>query len=159
MLNDYKIYEESLLNRLKEFENCIIKLKENPIYYINFEFKDTKILNNLNEKIMISNWINPNSKIKFNLLYQISRDGDKISTFYNKVKNKYPTLILIKSKSGYKFGGYTNQTWEQSNDYKKDELAFLFSLNKQKKYNIKNDQIQYTIYGCSYFFNLVIVVI
>jgi len=159
MLNDYKIYEESLLNRLKEFENCIIKLKENPIDYINFEFKESKITNNKEEKIMISNWIKPNSKIKFNLLYQISKDGDRISTFYNKFKNKYPTLILIKSKSGYKFGGYTINTWEQSNDYKKDELAFLFSLNKQKKYNIKNDQIQNAIYGCSYFFNLVIVVI
>ena len=69
-----------------------------------------------------------------------------------KVKNKYPTLILIKSKSGYKFGGYTNQTWEQSNDYKKDELAFLFSLNKQKKYNIIYDQIQYAICGVNNYF-------
>ena len=100
---------------------------------------------------MISNWIKPNSKIKFNLLYQISRDGDNISTFYNKVKDKCPTLIIIKSKSGYKFGGYTTNTWEPNN-YKKDELAFLFSLNKKKKYNIKNDHIQYAIYGCSDYF-------
>ena len=42
---------------------------------------------------MISNWIKPNSILKYNLLYQISRDGDNISTFYNKVINKFPTLI------------------------------------------------------------------
>ena len=42
MLYDYKIYEESLTNRLKEFENWTIKLKENPIDYINFEFKESK---------------------------------------------------------------------------------------------------------------------
>ena len=53
------------------------------------------MLNNKDEEIMISNWIKPNSKIKFTLLYQISRDGDNISTFYNKVKNKSPTLIII----------------------------------------------------------------
>ena len=101
---------------------------------------------------MISNFIIPNSKIKFNLLYQISRDGDRISTFYNKVKNKCSTLILIKSKSGYKFGGYTTQTWESTNNYKGDKLAFLFSLNKQKKYNIKNDQIKKAIsIGKNYF--------
>ena len=35
---------------------------------------------------MISNGIKYNSKIKFNLLYQISRDGDRISIIYNKVK-------------------------------------------------------------------------
>ena len=33
-----------------------------------------------------------------------------------------------------------------------DELAFLFSLNKQKKYNIKNEQIKYAISGCSDYF-------
>ena len=101
---------------------------------------------------MISNWIKPNSKIKFTLLYQISRDGDNISTFYNKVNNKFPTLIIVKSKSGYKFGGYTTNTWESNNNYKKDELAFLFSLNKTKKYNIKNDHIQNAIYGSSSYF-------
>ena len=109
--------------------------------------KESKILNNKDEVIMISNWIKPNSKIKFNLLYQISRDGDNISTFYNKVKDKCPTLIIVKSKSGYKFGGYTTNTWELTNNYKKDELAFLFSLNKKKKYNIKNKEIQYAIRG------------
>ena len=72
MLNDYKIYEKYLTNGINNLENYIIKLKTNPFY--DFEF--SKILNNINEKIMISNWINPNSKIKFNLLYQISRDGD-----------------------------------------------------------------------------------
>ena len=128
MLNDYKIYEKYLTNGINNLENYIIKLKTNPFY----DFKFSKILDNIDEKIMISNWIKPNSKIKFNLLYQISRDGDRISTFYNKVKNKYPTLILIKSKSGYKFGGYTTNTWESNSGYKKDELAFLFSLNKQK---------------------------
>ena len=51
---------------------------------------------------------------------------------------KYSKLILVKSKSGYIFGGYTIQTWESTNKNKKDKLAFLFSLNKQKKYNIKN---------------------
>ena len=43
--------------------------------------------------------------------------------------------MIIKSKLGYKFGGYTTQTWEIINNYKGDKLAFLFSLNKQKKYN------------------------
>ena len=41
------------------------------------------------------------------------------------------------------------KTW----NYKKDELAFLFSLNKQKKYNIKNDNIQYAIHGYYNYFS------
>ena len=101
---------------------------------------------------MISNWIKPNSNIKFTLLYQISKDGDNISTFYNKVNNKFPTLILIKSKLGFIFGGYTNNTWEETKIYKKDFSAFLFSLNKKKKYYIKNNHIQNGNYGDKFYF-------
>ena len=156
-LEEEKIESNSKINKLEEESNNKIKQLENEINEIKEKyllkiFIQSKILNNNNEEIMISNWIKPNSKIKVNLLYQISRDGDNISTFYNKVKNKYPTLILIKSKSGYKFGGYTTQTWEITNIYKKDELSFLFSLNKQKKYNIKKNHIQYAIYGDRYYF-------
>ena len=63
---------------------------------------------------MISNWIKPNSNIKFTLLYQISKDGDNITTFYNKVQNIFPTLIIIKTKLGFKFEGYTTKTWESN---------------------------------------------
>ena len=57
-----------------------------------------------------------------------------ISTFYNKVKDKSPTLIIIKTKSGYTFGGYTSVTWEQTGIFKKDQYSFLFSLDNKKKY-------------------------
>ena len=151
-----KQFEDKSNNKIKQFEdesnNKIKQIEIKDINNLLKIFKGSRVLSNNNEEIMISNWIKPNSKIKVNLLYQISRDGDNISTFYNKVKNKYPTLILIKSKSGYKFGGYTTQTWEITDIYKKDELSFLFSLNKQKKYNIKKNHIQYAIYGDRYYF-------
>ena len=143
-----------LKNEIKEIKEKLLPLKEEKDKEEKFDnFKESKIIKINDDKMLISNWIFPNSKIKFNLLYQISRDGDNISTFYDKVKNKCPTLIIVKSKSGYKFGGYTTNTWEQNGNYKKDELAFLFSLNKKKKYNNKNDHIQKAIYGCSYFFS------
>ena len=83
--------------------------------------KGYKLINH--QKKWIKDW---KKDIKFNLLYQISRDGDRTSTFYNKVKDKAPTLILVKTKEGYTCGGYTSITWDKSGNYKKDELAFLF---------------------------------
>ena len=62
---------------------------------------DSDILKNKEDKIMVCDWIRKNTKFKFNLLYKVSRDGDRISTFAEKVKAKSPTLILIKSKAGY----------------------------------------------------------
>ena len=58
-----------------------------------------------------------------------------MSTFFSKVGNKCPTIVLIKSKAGFKFGGYTTNTWTGTG-YKKDELAFLFSIDNKKKYQI-----------------------
>ena len=42
------------------------------------------------------------------------------------------------SKDGYKFGGYTTQ--KQKKDASKDNKAFLFSLDKKKKYKILNPE-------------------
>ena len=53
----------------------------------------------------------------------------------NKCKGKCPTLAVIKTTNGYIFGGYTTQLWIE--DQVKDQNAFVFSIDKKKKYNIK----------------------
>ena len=110
---------------------------------------DSNILKNKEERIMVCNWIKQNAKIKFNLLYKVSRDGDRISTFTEKVKGHLPTLILIKSKSGYKFGGYTTVEWNMTGSYtyKEDKNAFIFSVNNKQKFNIKKGNESSAICG------------
>ena len=107
------------------------------------------ILKNNEDRIMLNNWIRPDTKIKFKLLYKVSRDGDRISTFAEKVKGKSPTLILIKTKTGYKFGGYTTVEWNMTGNYayKRDENAFIFSINNKKKFSVKNGEENYAICG------------
>ena len=68
---------------------------------------DSNIIKKYEDKKMISNWINSETKITYKLLYRISRDGDKISTFTEKVSGKFPSLIIIQTKAGFKFGAYT----------------------------------------------------
>ena len=135
--NEIKIIKEKLLPLKEEKE------KEEKIE----NFKESKIIKNSEDKKMVSNWVKPNSRIKFSLLYQVSRDGDRTSTFHNKVKGKFPTLTLVKTKAGYKCGGYTSVILDQTNRYKRDELAFVFSLDKKKKYTIKSDKVENGIYG------------
>ena len=115
----------------------------------NSNFPGSNILKNNEEKQLVLNWIKPNAKIKLTLLYQVSRDGDRTSTFHSKVSNKFPTVVLLKTKAGFKCGGYTSISWENISNYKKDELAFLFSLDKKKKYRLKNENLSYAIYASS----------
>ena len=78
-----------------------------------------------------------NKKLKMKLLYRVSRDGDSSSTFHQKCDNIKDTITLVKTKNDLIFGGYTNETWNGDNTYKKDDKAFCFSIDLKKKYNNK----------------------
>ena len=136
-----EIYElkteiDNLKKDMKLIKEILFPVKEEDKY--KEILSESKIIKSIEEKKLIMNWIKPNTEIKFTLLYQVTRDGDRISTFFSKVLNKSPTLVLVKSAIGNKFGGFTNEKWENNSTYKKDENAFLFSINKKKKYSINN---------------------
>ena len=68
----------------------------------------------------------------------MSRDGFSPKDFHRLCDNKGPTLTLVETTDGYKFGGYTPINWDNSGEKFEDE-TFIFSLNKMKKYNRKNN--------------------
>ena len=82
---------------------------------------------------MLINWL-PKKPKKLTLLLNSNKDGDSTKTFIDKCQGKCPTYAIIETKKGYKFGGYTNQFWKESQA--KDNEAFVFSLNNKKKYSI-----------------------
>lgn len=65
------------------------------------------------------------------LLYRASEDGFAAAKFHAKCDQKSSTLALIRSSLGWIFGGYTDAPWDQSNCYKTDSNAFLFSLTNR----------------------------
>ena len=139
--------------KIEEINEIIKPIKEKKIRTDNIIknlFLDSKIISQREEKELILNWINPNNDIKLTLIFQSSKDGDKLSTFYNKISNKTPILIIIKSNYGFRFGGYTTQNCQITNNYKQDGKAFIFSIDKKKKYNISLSE--YAIYCSSYSF-------
>ena len=68
----------------------------------------------------------------------MTKDGSSCSTFHEKVDNKGPTIILFESEDGYKFGGYTSQSFGQEGYWAKDNDSFLFNFINLNKYPIKN---------------------
>ncbi len=70
------------------------------------------------------------------MLYNAKRDGDTKIILDQKLINYSPTLHLIKTKKGRLFGGFTTQIIDSSNQRRKDNKAFLFSLNLKKIYKI-----------------------
>ena len=145
------IKEKDMNSRIKDLEeiisqqnNKILFLEEKikqfePIIeeYINKKkekdmFKESQIINK-NEKKLLIEWL-PNKPKSINLIMNSKIDGDTSKAFQDKCGGKKPTYAIIKTKKGYKFGGYTTECWKQGQI--KDNNAFVFSLNKKKKYNI-----------------------
>jgi len=108
------------------------------IYYNNFFF-NSKIIDNIEYVKSIKNWFEPKKIIKAELLYKLSVNGEEVSTFHKLCDNQGATLILFHTKEGKKVGMFTSLSWVSDSLSKKDKEAFVFDLNKNKKYNIIND--------------------
>ena len=119
-----------------EKEKSNIKYEE---YYFNSPNKLLSNLLNENDKQLLISWL-PNRPSKISLLFDTTKDGDNFSTFHDKCDNKYPTLILIKSNTGYIFGGYVSSAWNCNNNNINASNSFIFSLNQKAKYNASSEQ-------------------
>lgn len=77
-----------------------------------------------------------NSKVRFYMLYKASEVGDRAKTFHEKCDNYDMTLVIIETKEGLRFGGFTTELWNGNCVHKRDQKAFVFSLDKGKTYDI-----------------------
>ena len=139
--NKFKIFEDYLpyLNQMKlEIDNKKEQQKKNENNFWE-GFKNSNIAN-IEEQKAIYNWLDKRPK-NAKLLLNSKNDGDKISTFYEKCKDKSPTLVLVKTTEGKKFGGYTSISWKNNNGGKiTDYQSFIFSLDKMKKYEVQKPE-------------------
>ncbi|KAL3839331.1 hypothetical protein ACJIZ3_023922 [Penstemon smallii] len=65
---------------------------------------------------------------EWKLLYHSSVHGQSFNTFLGKIPNDGPTVLIIKDKEGYIYGGYASQPWEKHGDFYGDMKSFLFQL-------------------------------
>ena len=148
-LNNKVIELEKKVNDLylfKEEFSDFLKIKKEKYININKIFKDSNIIKNYDEKKLILSWLNK-AFIKTNLLFNSKYDGDLLSTFFKKVANKFPTLIIIKSKNNFIFGGYTSIVWKCDGIWYIDKNSFIFSFYTKKKYEVKNNNLSEHIFG------------
>ena len=93
------------------------------------------IIHNKDEIELITRKINKvNKKITLNLIYKATVDSDKASAFHKKCDSAKSSLVLVETDEGKRFGGFTTSSWSGDCVDKKDEDAFVFSLDKMKVY-------------------------
>lgn len=115
--------------RIKKLEEISNNKKEN-----NKLFGD--IITKKEQIEQICNWINKTKSLNFKLLYKGTRDGDSYEQFHKICDNQGTTILIIKSKNGQIFGGYTTKSFDKNNkSLILDNKSFLFNINANKKYS------------------------
>ena len=76
--------------------------------------------------------------IKFNLLYKAIKNENIKQEFLARCLNINDTIIVIKTDTDRKFGGFVHEKWPSTQGDVGDEFAFLFSLNDKIIYEIKD---------------------
>ena len=67
-------------------------------------------------------WLESDSNWK--LLYRASEHKYSASLFHKYCDDKGPTLVIIKSREGWIFGGYTTQSWKSTKTGRWDSIYF-----------------------------------
>ena len=91
----------------------------------------------------------PESKRNFKVenIYNGSRDGWEIAVVKDKVFNKGPTLIILKTSEGAICGGYTSKNWDGGRNYTDDIDAFVFNMTQRYNCNQSQNAIYTQPYG------------
>ena len=133
---------------LKSLREMKMELMGSPDFHMSRIVKYEKELDFVKEQIKENLALNKDIKdIKFSPLFSTDRDSDSAGEFHKKCDGKDKILVLVKTKTGRKFGGFTSAQFVWNNDgYISDQKAFLFSLDKNKCYKILTDDADNAIY-------------
>ena len=126
------------ISQMKSGENNTEQIDALCIQDTRLEIIRGDIIENAKELELLTRRIcnNKYKKISLNLIYKAIIDSDRANVFHNKCDSAKMTLVLVKSGNDKRFGGFTSCNWEGNSIEKKDENAFVFSLDNLKIYNI-----------------------
>ena len=138
-----------LMNKkIKDMEKEIEELRDFKLSIIGYpDFHMSRIVKKESELNFVKETIKENlnlnktiEEIKFIPLFSTSRNGDSASDFHSKCNGKSNSLVLVKTKTGKRFGGFTSLHWSYaSNNYANDSKAFVFSLDNRECYKYNNN--------------------
>ena len=132
------IIDEKYKNYVNHFNNLINKVnkinRENngKIARLSSEIINIYNINTFEELVCKTENLKP--------LYRMTRDGANTKAMQEKIKNHSHIVVLVKTNKGKIFGGYTSREIKYDGYKIRDDKAFLFSIDLNKKFNIKGDR-------------------
>ena len=137
-----KSFTKKVKEKDKDKDNSNTKGKEIEKTKIKNQRFNSKIITNVEDLDLIARGLVKddleslkNLRVGYKLIYRASEHGEESEDFHERCDDIEGTLTIIKTKEGNIFGGYTSLSWDPEEEAeKKDEDAFVFSLNLEKLY-------------------------
>ena len=153
LLNWKKDIEKKTHKKKSPNENKINKLTPNFMIakteIFNKDVIDSKIVDGIKEIYFIYQHLKKIklfqiNNISFKLIFRATRDGNESKYLHEKVDGLDKTLLIIKTREKFKFGGYINYKWTSSEKWIcDDEECFVFSISLRKIYYPIEGKIKY----------------
>lgn len=107
---------------------------------------DSTIINTVEDRVKVRRQLNFRT-VRSKLLYRGSRDNFKAADFHTKVDDYGATITNVKSTEGNRFSAFTSRSWEKNyNEQGSDTSSFLYSVDKDQKYPIKQNKAAQATY-------------
>ena len=134
-LSDLKI-KNKLFEIEKEINDFLIQDS-----YILSNPKNYSLITTDEDFKFLSQNINSNLKLYYELLYKATIDGEASSVFHSKCDEKGPTITVVKVLNGSKCGGFTPISWKKDGCWQKDDSkrSFVFNLDNKTKFNLRDN--------------------
>ena len=106
----------------------------------NFFLNSSIINQDINKINLLIKWIKEKIKkdvISSEMIFRMSKDGDKSEDFHKFCDNQGPTLVIVQTTSNKIFGGFTPLNWKSTEEkpIDKNNQTFIFSLDFNKRYD------------------------
>ena len=99
---------------------------------------DSKIIMEYKHLKILDKWFG--KKLKYKLLFRATEESYSASEFHKKVDEYKNTKIIIKDINNFIYGWFTTKTWDGNKSYKSDKNSILFNLDKEKYYEVNNEE-------------------
>jgi hypothetical protein len=116
----------------------------NTIVQSSGQFRQSTLMNST-QQIQVNSWIgSPNAN--WTLCYKKSVNGGDASTFHSMCNNRGETVTVARLSTGVTIGGYSGNSWANTNTYQSNSANFLFSLTNNHKYTSPGQHGSFRIY-------------
>ena len=126
---------ENLNGKVQDLEKNLETLNKKKN---NQNWIESNIIIDLNDKILLKNWISLENNINSKLLFRLTIYGETIQKFHELCDKLNNNLVIVQTQDNNIFGAYCTWCWDISGKDLYDSNGFLFSLNNKQKYLNEN---------------------